>query len=134
MLDALVSQKLGELLRHKNQNKNANIKPAMLNLEVGDMVSYMIGSKAAATGTLTFIGSNGIQTRYRNSANGINKVLFKIEQINVLTSKPLAFSTSAYSIEYTLSDIYQHLELPIIILRMLSIEKPISFSNSILIL
>lgn len=123
-LDALVSRKLGEFLRHKNESNDNDLVPAMLQLQIGDKVSYKIGRKVAATGELTFVGGNGYQTRYGNTTVGSGKALLHINTIKIPNAKPL-ISTNVYNRSMTLSHIKNNLDPPIIVVATSSLEKKI---------
>ena len=128
-LDALVSRKLGEVLKLKHQNVTNDI-PATLHLEVGDNMNYIIGSKVSASETLAFVGGNGLQTRYGGTTVGANKALFQIEQIKMPNSKPSSIANKFYTSNLTMKDIALHVNLPINIVRTLSIEKSLPVDES----
>ena len=128
-LDALVSRKLGEVIKLKHQNVNNDI-PETLHLEVGDNVNYIIGSKVSASGTLTFVSGNGLQTRYGGTTVGANKALFQIEHIKIPNSKPSSITNKFYTSNLTMKDIALHVNPPIIIVRTSSIEKSLPVDES----
>ena len=79
-LDALVSRKIGQFLRSKNTFNDDNLRPDVLQTWKGDAVSYLVEKRVAAVGTITFVGGNGNQTKYKNATVGTSKVLFEIKK------------------------------------------------------
>ena len=129
-LDALVSRKLGELLRYKRFNNDVVSAPSvLLQLQVGDAVSCTIGRKIAASGTLTFVGGNGLQTRYGNITFECSKVLLKMENVHMTSAKPL-MQMSICPKNYTLRDMLRHLDPPVIVVRSSSIEKQLKINSN----
>ena len=121
-LDALVSRKIGELLQSKITMDSSNLRPAMIEIEKDDTASYLIGRRVAATGTITFVGGNGYQTKHGNVTVGSNKVLFKIETVTIKSAKP-PIKCSLFPSDYTLEDILHNLNPPEITLHASSVEK-----------
>ena len=94
----------------------------MLEIEKDDTVSYLIRQRVAATGTITFVGGNGYQTKHGNVTVGSNKVLFKIETVTIKSAKP-PIKCSLFPSDCTLEDILRNLNPPEIILQTSSVEK-----------
>ena len=128
-LDPLVSRKLGELLRYQNFNNDNASAPSVLQLQVGDAVSYIIGRKIAASGTLTFVGGKGLQTRYGNIAVGCSKILLKMEKVHVPSAKP-PMQMSICPKNYTLRDTLRCLDPPVIVVRSSLIEKQLKINSN----
>jgi len=101
----------------------------MLQLQIGNKVSYVIGGKVAAIGELTFVGGNGYQTRYGDTTIGNGKALLLINIIKMPNAKP-PISTSIYNRNMMLSHIKKNLNPPIIIISTSSLEKKIDVDQT----
>ena len=61
---------------------------ALLQLEVGDKVSYVLNGKVATAGMLVFVRGNGYQMHHGGAMVGVNKVLFQINKVKLPNTKP----------------------------------------------
>ena len=127
-LDALVCRKLGELLRYKNFNNDNTSAPSASQLQVGDAASYTIGRKIAASGALTFVGGNGLQTRHGDITVGCSKVLLKIEKVRTQSAKPPT-QMSICPKNCTMRDMLRCPDPPDIVVRSSSIEKKLKINS-----
>ena len=63
---------------------------------------------------------------------GTNKALFKIKFIKIPNSKPPSISNRIYTSNLIMKDIQEHVNPPIIIVRISSIEKALPIDDSLL--
>ena len=112
-------------MQYKNISTDNSIRPAILQIQVEDTVTYLIGKNVVAIGTVTFVGENGYQTKYGNVTVGSNKILFQITKVKMRNTKP-PIRCNLISREFTLQDIFSNLDPPVIIINTSSIEKCIN--------